>query len=149
MQRAIAAASGNLRHPFGAVIADPLSGTVFAEACNRSAEDPTLHGEMAAIRQLVQSGAAEDWRRLTLYTTAEPCPMCMSAILWSGLSGVVYGTSIPSLLRFGWKQIELRASEVVERSFHREFQLTVGILERECDELFRAASRFQQLKSNS
>lgn len=67
--------------------------------------------------------------------------MCMSAILWSGIGGVVYGTSIPSLKRFGWHQIDLRAADVIAASFHPGLPLTAGIQEAQCDALFLHAAR--------
>jgi len=75
-----------------------------------------------------------------LYTTAEPCPMCIGAILWSGIGTVVFGTSIRFLQRRGWRQIDIRAGEVVRRS-PWTCEIAGGVLERECNALFLAARR--------
>jgi tRNA(adenine34) deaminase len=53
---------------------------------------------------------------LDLYTTAEPCAMCQSAVEWAGIPIVYYGTSIPYLRKLGWHQIDIRAEEVVRRT---------------------------------
>ena len=67
---------------------------VLAAAANRSFENPTLHGEVAAIHDYVARNGHQGWDETILYTTGEPCPMCMSAIIWAGIGGVVYATSI-------------------------------------------------------
>ena len=75
--------------PYGALIADPVSGTVVAEGYNAASRNPLWHGEMAAIQNLSSTGVNvyEVAPALELYTSAEPCAMCMSAISWSGSSG--------------------------------------------------------------
>jgi len=79
--------------------------------------------------------------RVALYTTAEPCPMCQGAVLWSGIGTVVYGTSIRFLQSQGWRQIDILAEEVVRRSPSWECTVIGGVLEQECNALFEAASR--------
>jgi tRNA(adenine34) deaminase len=78
-----------------------------------------------------------DWTGLTLYSTAEPCPTCQSAILWAGISRVVFGTSIRTLQRLGWWQIDIPAEEVMQRTPFRQCELAAGVLEAECDALFQ------------
>ena len=137
MRCAIEIAKGNPRAPFGTVIVDRTDGRIVAEGLNRAQENPIWHGEMDALRAL---DASADRSRLVLYTTAEPCPMCQAAILWSEIGEVVYGTSITTLIALGWPQIVLRAEEVATRANFVACNLVGGVLERECDELFRAAS---------
>ncbi|MHC4472239.1 MAG: nucleoside deaminase [Planctomycetota bacterium] len=139
MMRAIELGRTNPSAPFGALIADAERGEILVEAVNRVVESPTRHGEMVAIDALarLRDGA----ERTVLYTTAEPCPMCMSAILWAGIGTVVYGTSIPSLVRMGWHQISIRAEEVVRRTPFAECELIAGVREKECDRLFAVVSR--------
>ncbi|MHC4178640.1 MAG: tRNA-specific adenosine deaminase, partial [Planctomycetota bacterium] len=67
------------------------------------------------------------------------CCMCQGAILWSGIREVVYGTSIGTLQRLGWPQIDIPADEVARRTPFAECKLIGGVLEQECDELFRTA----------
>jgi tRNA(Arg) A34 adenosine deaminase TadA len=54
---------------------------------------------------------------LTLYTNAESCPMCASAIRWAGFKEYVYGTSIDTLIEKGWGQIRISSLEVFKESF--------------------------------
>lgn len=76
---------------------------------------------------------------LILYTTAEPCPMCQGAILWSGMETVVFGTSIRSLQKLGYRQIDILAEEVVRRSPAWKCTILGGVLEEACDALFELA----------
>ncbi|MFA6812899.1 MAG: nucleoside deaminase, partial [Bacteroidaceae bacterium] len=73
--------------PFGAVIADK-KGNIVSTGINQvtSSCDPTAHAEMNAIRQLATLEKKPDG--LVLYTTGEPCPMCMSAIMYAGIGEV-------------------------------------------------------------
>jgi len=141
MRQAIALADHVPDRPFGAVIVDCESGEVVAEGWNRSDDNPTLHGEIDAINRLVAAAAGTVGSRLALYTTAEPCPMCQGAILWAGIGAVVFGTSIRFLIDTGWRQIDIPAEEVVRRSLGWRCEVTGGVLEAECNELFLTASR--------
>ncbi|KAG4425292.1 hypothetical protein IFR04_001659 [Cadophora malorum] len=96
---------------------------------NRKTGNPTLHGEMAGINncssiltdpegdyKLSPADALLAFSTLSLYTNAEPCPMCASAIRWSGFSECIFGTSINTLIAKGWGQIDIAAEEVFEES---------------------------------
>lgn len=139
MRRAIELAGNVPDLPFGAVIVDRDSGKILAEGWNKSAVNPTWHGEIDAINQLVLSDPRIDGRKLVLYTTAEPCPMCQGAILWTGIETVVIGTSIRFLQRLGWRQIDILAEEVIRRSPAWKCTIIGGVLEPECDALFALA----------
>ena len=141
MRQAIELASNVPDVPFGAVIVDRRSGQIVAEGWNKSSANPTWHGESDAINRLAESLADFDGSQLVLYTTAEPCPMCQGAILWSGIGMVVFGTSIRFLQSQGWRQIDILAEEVVRRSPAWKCKLVGGVLEEECNKLFEAASR--------
>lgn len=139
MRRAIELAANVPDFPFGALIVDRTSGRVASEGWNKSSINPIFHGEIDAINQLVLSNPGVERSTLVLYTTAEPCPMCQSAILWTGIESVVYGTSIRSLQNMGWRQIDILAEEVVRRSPSWRCTITGGVLEQECDALFARA----------
>ena len=139
MLRAIEVAKLNPHNPFGVVLVETASHVIVAEGVNQSSRNPTLHAEIDAINKYAVSGET-DWARLTLYTTAEPCPMCMSPILWSGISKVVYGTSIPILIKLGWDQIDIRALSVVARSYRTNCEVIPGVPAGECDALFHNAA---------
>jgi len=136
MNAAIAEARHNPAFPFDSVLVDDMNGSIVARGRNRGSENPTWHGEIDVINRCAAEQPEVEWNHLVLYTTAEPCPMCMSAILWTGIRGVVYGTSIPTLVRSGYRQIPIRAREVIAVTEFADCTLKGGILEAECDALF-------------
>jgi tRNA(Arg) A34 adenosine deaminase TadA len=138
MQEAILAARENPSAPFGAVIVEAGSDRVCARGTNHSREDPTEHGEMAAIRAWFSSGRMRGSGPFTLYTTAEPCPMCAAACVWADIGRVVYGVSIPWLAEHGWHQIGIRASEVFAAAGEPPV-LQGDVLADDCAALFLAA----------
>lgn len=87
--------------PFGCVIVK--DGEVIAEGSNHvvTENDPTWHGEMAAIRAAAKKLGAFDLSGCTLYTSGEPCPMCAGAIFWARIHRVVYASTIADALEFG------------------------------------------------
>ena len=141
MRQAIALAKQVPRLPFGAVIVWRATGEIVAEGFNRSSESPTFHGEIDAINRCAAAHRSIDWTEVDLYTTAEPCSMCQSAIEWAGIATVYYGTSIPYLKDRGWWQIDIRAEEVARRTPFRQTKIVGGILESECNPLFDAAPK--------
>lgn len=141
MRAAITIAKQQPKAPFGAVLMDRRTGKMVARGANRSKENPAWHGEMDVINRHSAASIKPQWEHLTLYTTAEPCPMCMAAIAWAGISQVVYGTDIPTLQQQGWKQMELRASDVIAGANFREITLVGGVLQAECDRLFAFAQQ--------
>ena len=78
--------------PFGAVISK--NGKIISEAFNRVilTNDPTAHAEMLAIRYAASVLKSHDLDECTLYTSCEPCPMCLGAIYWAGIKKVVYAS---------------------------------------------------------
>jgi len=139
MRRAIELAGKVPMVPFGAVIVDRDTGNILSEGWNKTSVNPTWHGEIDAINTLVSSGVCIKGKNLVLYSTAEPCPMCQGAILWTGIETVVFGTSIRSLQRMGWRQIDILAEEVVRRSPAWNCTLIAEVMEQECDALFEWA----------
>ena len=80
--------------PFGAVIVK--DGEVVGKGHNQVVKnnDPTCHGEIMAIHKACKKLGTFDLSGCELYTTGEPCPMCMSAILWANIEKVYYGCNI-------------------------------------------------------
>jgi tRNA(Arg) A34 adenosine deaminase TadA len=138
MKRAIALAGNVPKYPFGALLVDQ-EGVVVAEGWNRSVHNPTWHGEMDAINKCAASHPKIDWTQLTLYTTAEPCAMCQGAVAWAGIKRVVFGSSIPFLKSLNWWAIDIRAQELSRLAAFRECTVVGGVLEEECNKLFRTA----------
>ena len=96
MRRAIAIALENVRNgggPFGAVIV--RDGSLLAEGVNRvtATNDPTAHAEVVAIRAACTKLAAFQLDGCDLYTTCEPCPMCLGAIYWARPARVFFASS--------------------------------------------------------
>lgn len=77
--------------------------------------DPSAHAEVRAIRLAAKKLRNLSLAGYTLYTTCEPCPMCMSTALWAGLDRVVYGATIADANRH-CNQIRVSAEEVAARS---------------------------------
>jgi tRNA(Arg) A34 adenosine deaminase TadA len=103
--------------PFGAEIVHTKSGKQLMRATNavRREQDPSAHAEIRTIRLACRKLKAKSLRGYTLYTTCEPCPMCMACSLWAGLDRVVYGATIADAAAFG-HQILISAAEIVRRS---------------------------------
>jgi tRNA(Arg) A34 adenosine deaminase TadA len=78
--------------PFGAVIVK--DGKIVAESANNVVrfKDPTAHAEILAIREASVRLGSHNLEDCVLYTSCEPCPMCMGAIYWSGIKRVVYAS---------------------------------------------------------
>ena len=106
MRRAIALSVGMMRAnrggPFGAVIV--RGGTVIAEGFNRvtSDNDPTAHAEITAIRTACAALGTFSLEGCDIYTSCEPCPMCLAAIYWARLDRVFYGNTREDAARIGF-----------------------------------------------
>ena len=79
--------------PFGAVIARDCEIIAEGSNCVTSANDPTAHAEVVAIREACQKLGTFDLSGCTIYASCEPCPMCLSAIYWARLKCLYYGNS--------------------------------------------------------
>jgi guanine deaminase len=96
MRRAIALALDNIRAgggPFGCVIVK--EGRIIAEGANcvTPTNDPTAHAEVVAIREACRALKNFQLEGCDLYTTCEPCPMCLGAIYWARPSRVFYAAA--------------------------------------------------------
>lgn len=91
------AAAARGETPVGAVIVDPTTGTVLAQAGNRTRElsDPTAHAEVLVIRQACAALGSERLPGLDLYVTLEPCAMCAAAISFARIRRLYYGADDP------------------------------------------------------
>ena len=106
MQRAIALSLENVRSsgggPFAAVVVK--QGAVVATGVNRvtAALDPTAHAEVVAIRAACLSVQSFELSGCEMFTTCEPCPMCMGAIYWARLDKVYYANTRTDAARIGF-----------------------------------------------
>lgn len=107
MKEAIAESATNLQTgnggPFGAVIVK--DGKIVGRGHNQVLQnnDPTCHAEMQAIRDACQHLGTYDLTGCELYTSAEPCPMCLSATIWANIKTVYYGNSAKDAAAIGFR----------------------------------------------
>lgn len=146
MGLAIEQARRNPKWPFGAVIVDTRTGAVLGSGVNTGTDSPVLHGEVVAMNDYVHRHGNQGWAETTLYTTGEPCSMCMSAMAWANLRRVVWGSSIDEVRRTDINQIALSAREVAAaaRSFYTPELLLGGVLAYRTNRLFQEARRLRQ-----
>lgn len=137
MKAALRVAKHN-KTPFGAALA--MGEELFATAANQTKQknDPTAHAEMEVIRKISDQLQKKDLSGFTLYTTCEPCPMCMSAIIWSGIQTVVFGCDIPKVSTY-MHQIEIRAEEIIQQS-RSSIDLHTAFMESDCEALLQEYS---------
>jgi len=106
MQRAIALATENVRTgrggPFGCVVVK--DGEIVAEGMNlvTSTNDPTAHGEVVAIRRACEKLGTFSLEGCEVYTSCEPCPMCLAALYWSRCSTIYYGNTAADAAAVGF-----------------------------------------------
>jgi tRNA(Arg) A34 adenosine deaminase TadA len=105
MRRAIRLSIDNVEKgggPFAAIIVK--DGEIVSEGTNRVAEenDPTAHAEMVAIRAAAQKLQRFKLRDCILYSTCEPCPMCLGAVYWSGMRTVFFANSRKDAASYGF-----------------------------------------------
>lgn len=88
--------------PFGAVIVK--KGAIIAEGVNRvtSTNDPTAHAEVVSIRAACAKLNAFDLRECEIYTSCEPCPMCLGAIYWARLDRIYFGNVAADASKIGF-----------------------------------------------
>jgi guanine deaminase len=88
--------------PFGAVIVK--DGRILAEGVNQvtSTNDPTAHAEVWAIRQACEKLGVFELKDCELYTSCEPCPMCLGAIYWARLSRIYFANTAEDAARIGF-----------------------------------------------
>jgi len=120
MRRAIALSEERVRTgggPFGAVIAK--DGEIIAEASNSVTidHDPTAHAEVNCIRRATRKLGTFDLSGCDIYTSCEPCPMCLGAIYWAHLDRIFYANDRKDAARIGfdddfiYREIALQPSE--------------------------------------
>ena len=105
MRRAIALSEESVKNgggPFGAVIA--RNGEIVAEAANRVTldHDPTAHAEVSAIRLASRKLGTFNLSGCDIYTSCEPCPMCLGAIYWAHLDNIYYANNREDAANIGF-----------------------------------------------
>lgn len=90
--------------PFGAVITDK-KGNIIVSSHNEVLKnnDPTAHAEIIAIRKACKKLNTYDLSNYILYTSCEPCPMCLSAIIWSNIKEIYYSATRKDASKIGFR----------------------------------------------
>jgi guanine deaminase len=106
MQEAIRLAKigidGNHGGPFGAVIVKDKQIIGRGHNCVPSSNDPTAHAEVTAIRDACQNLGTYSLQGCTIYTSCEPCPMCLAAIYWARIDKIFYGANQHDAAQIGF-----------------------------------------------
>ena len=105
MREAIALSCSSVEHgggPFGAVIV--RDGKIIARGSNSVTllNDPTAHAEVSAMRAACSSEKSFELEGCELYTSCEPCPMCLAAAYWAGISKIYYGNNRTDAAEIGF-----------------------------------------------
>lgn len=90
--------------PFGAIITDK-EGNIISKGNNQVLKnnDPTAHAEVVAIRNACSKLNTYDLSNYILYTSCEPCPMCLSAIIWSNIKDIYYACTKSDAAEIGFR----------------------------------------------
>jgi tRNA(Arg) A34 adenosine deaminase TadA len=135
---AIGIASENIEKgggPFGAIIV--RNNQVISEAGNEviPLSDPTAHAEILAIRKASQILGSHDLSECTIYSSCEPCPMCLGAIYWSGIKKVVYSSTREDAEKSGFSD-KLIYDELTVEPANRRISF-IRVVDKEADDVFK------------
>lgn len=117
MQRAIELAEESVKNgggPFGAVIVKDNQMIAEGSNCVTLNNDPTAHAEVSVIRKACSTLGTFDLKGCEIYSSCEPCPMCLSAIYWARIDRIYYGCDKNDAKKIGfddsfiYEQIELK-----------------------------------------
>ena len=139
MRRAISLAQNgidsNAGGPFGAVVVK--DGEIIGEGCNRvtSTNDPTAHAEVVAIRNACQKLDSFQLDDCVLYTSCEPCPMCLGAIYWARPSKIFYAATHSDAASVGFDDQFIY--EEIEKDVNERQIKTVNLLREEGLKVFK------------
>jgi guanine deaminase len=121
--------------PFGSIIVK--GGEVVASTHNTVWQDtdPTAHAEVNCLRSAAKALQTIDLQGCTLYSTCEPCPMCLSAIHWAKVDRVVFGATIDDAANAGFCELHVAAESLAEMG-RSPLVVEGGLLREECSALF-------------
>jgi tRNA(adenine34) deaminase len=123
-------------YAFGSVITRDREVIARGRNLGKTNDDPTAHGEMVAIRRCLADHGSARLRGATLYTSGEPCVMCMGAIVWCGVGRLVFAASVPQIGSLT-NQIMIASAEVAARAKWDPIKITGGVLADEAMKLLR------------
>lgn len=142
MQTAIDEARHGMDHnhggPFGAVIVK--EGEIISRAHNDvlRTNDPTAHAEILAIRQASEILDRFDLSDCEMYTTSEPCPMCLAAIYWARIKTIYFGSDKEDVARIGFD--DSRFYEIMKKGNGSELN-RINVDKEKCLELLKRWER--------
>jgi tRNA(Arg) A34 adenosine deaminase TadA len=121
--------------PFGSIVVK--DGAVVASTHNTVWRDldPTAHAEVNNLRAASKALGTIDLGGCTLYSTCEPCPMCLAAIHWAKIDRVVFGATIDDSAAAGFAELRVAASTLAEMG-RSPLVVEGGLLREECAALF-------------
>ncbi len=122
MRRAIALSKDSVLNsggPFGAVIV--RNGKIIAEGSNRVTidNDPTAHAEVIAIRNAALKEGTFDLSGCFIYTSCEPCPMCLGAIYWAHIDKIFYANTREDAAKIGFDDDFIYKEIAVEPQYRK------------------------------
>jgi guanine deaminase len=134
MELAKSGVDNNHGGPFGCVIAK--DGEIVGEGCNRvtSTNDPTAHAEIVAIRDACKKLESFQLEGCVVYTTCEPCPMCLGAIYWARPAGIFFAGTREDAAEAGFDD-KLFYDELEKPNEHRQLKM-LSLLRGEAEKLF-------------
>ncbi len=139
IEEAKAGIHGGEGGPFGCVIVkdEQIIGRGHNQVVKN--QDPTCHGEMMAIHDACRNLGSFDLSGCELYTTGQPCPMCLGAIFWANIRKVYYGCNVQDTAEIGFRdELFYELSQNDQSDFQQE-------LEREaCKELYAEYQRISE-----
>lgn len=97
--------------------------------------DPTAHAEMTAIRQAAHQLKSIRFQGCTIFSTTEPCPMCLAAIHWAGFDRVVFGATIADSAKYGFNELLVDVAQLAKLG-QSHLKVQGGVLRKECAGLF-------------
>jgi len=140
MARAIELSLENVRSgkggPFATVIVK--HGKIIAEGSNEvtSVNDPTAHGEIVAIREACRRLRTFQLSDCEIYTTCEPCPMCLGAIYWTRCARVYFANTIEDAAKIGFSDAFIY--DEIRRPVTRRQIPMIPLMREEAQQAFRA-----------
>ncbi len=121
--------------PFGAVIVRDGSVVADGHNCVWLSCDPTAHAEVVTIRNAAQALKTIDLGGTVMYTTCEPCPMCLAAIHWAKIDAVFHGAEIADAQAAGFCELNVPAKHLVQHG-GSPLRVEPGLLRQEASKLF-------------
>ena len=125
--------------PFGAIITDK-KGNIVAEGNNQvlCTNDPTAHAEVVTIRKACEKLKTYDLSDYILYTSCEPCPMCLSAIIWANIKNVYYGCTREDAANVGFRD------DAIYRYLKGENKELINLKQIDRDECIKAFEEYKE-----